>query len=145
MEKERGKKYFLTKAIQCLFLFCSPWKVLTALGTTKQFTTGMWKKFDSTWNSFRVFFLQCMKRIFEKKNSATCQPKMHYPKLSGELAVSRGVCYHDTNLWQTSRYSDKAVCKESWQMPIQGSLSFYSLTLSLSIWEQKNFPKPVHA
>lgn len=83
MEKERGKKYFLTKAIQCLFLFCSPWKVLTALGTTKQFTTGMWKKSDGTWNSFRVFFLQCMKRIFEKKPVWLASPKCPTPSSVG--------------------------------------------------------------
>lgn len=36
--------------------------------------------------------------------------------------------YPMTNL---SRYSDKAVCDKSWQMPIQGFLSLSSLTLSL--------------
>lgn len=83
-----------------------------------------------------------MKKISEKNNT-TCQLKMQYPKLSGELAVSRAVCYSDSNLQQTSEdIQIKVSAKNPGRCLFKDLFPFIPW---LSIWEHKNFPKPVHA
>lgn len=68
---------------------------------------------------------------------------MHDPKLSGELAVSRGVCYPDSDLPQTSLdIHIKLSAKDPGRCLFKDLSPFIPW---LSIWEHKNFPKPVHA
>lgn len=60
--KKREKTYFLTKAMQHLFVFCSLWKALTATGITKQFTMGMEKKNLMALRTVFVSFLSNIRR-----------------------------------------------------------------------------------
>lgn len=110
MDKERGKTYFLTKATQYLFLFCSLWKVLTALGTAKQFTTGTWKNLIALEMAF-VFSSSSAWRSL-KKTTCLVSPKCTTPSsvrgwLWAGMSATLTLTYDNF-----SRYSDKAVCKK---------------------------------
>lgn len=140
--QRKGKKVFSNQSYSVPFPLLPPLKSTGCFGYNKAIYNRDVKKFDSTWNGFCVFFLQFTKKSSEK-NNMTCQSKMHYPKLSGELAVSRGICYCDTNIRQTSL---DVQIKLSAKNP--GRCLFKNLSPFipwLSIWEDKNFPKPVHA
>lgn len=133
-EKEM-RKTFLNKAIPCLFLFCSLWKVLVTLGTTKQFSISMWKNLIALKTAWRGYF-----------KKPRCQSKTQYPKLSGELAVSWGVCYHDIILWQNPLDIQIKPSATNPGRHLFKDFFLFLLLLSLfSIWEQRHFPESVHA
>lgn len=142
MEKKMGKT-FLNKAIPCLFLFCFLWKVLTTSDTTKQSSISMWKNLIALKAAFVFSPSYAWRGSFKKHR---CQSKTHYPKLREELAVSWGVCYRDTILWQTPLdIQIKPSAMNPGRRLFKVFFPFLLLLSLFSIWEQRNFPRSVHA